>query len=179
MHSLMRTSRYSSDEKLWIMISHLSLLVGLGGFGGPPLGGLFSSIGMSKYWGQLIAYLFLAFLVFLFFKFLESRGKSSLRDSDWFGRGDYSLGVILCMMKHFCVLLFFLALLNAKPVTAAMVTASREKQIKELGSALFPTFPVVNHNVFVYSFVGPYLKKGWKWVLLEPISAAPAPRTTF
>jgi hypothetical protein len=155
------------------------LIVTISGFGAPPLGGLFSSIGLGKYWGQMMAYLFLAFLVFLFFKFLDSRGKSTLRDSEWFGRGEYPLGILLCMLKHMSIVVFVMALVNSKSVTAATVAASRENQIKEFGSAIFPTFPVINHGMFVNSFAGPHLRKRLKWVLLNPVGPKVQPRTSF
>ncbi|MFT4688135.1 MAG: hypothetical protein ACKVHO_03630 [Verrucomicrobiia bacterium] len=155
------------------------LIVTLGGFGAGPLGGLFSGIGLGKYWGQMFAYLFLGFLVFLFFKFMDSRGQSKLKDSEWFGRMEYPLGIFLGMLKHLCIVVFFMALVNSKSVTAALVAASRENQIKEFGSEIFPTFPGINHGMFVNSFTGPYLRKGLKWILLDPVGPELQARTTF
>jgi len=152
------------------------MLIGLaGGFAGNLLGSLMFSILGSAYWGQLTGYLLWIFIVAAFFAFLNSKGKGEWKDADWFGRLEYPLGVLGCVLKYFCIILTIMSILNAKHYSAEDIRKDRAWQIEEFGSALFPTFTMLNNTVFNTSFCGPYVKKAFSWAIL-PSAKAPTRR---
>ncbi|MGB0583139.1 MAG: hypothetical protein ACPGVU_25935 [Limisphaerales bacterium] len=153
----------------WMVIALPGGLAGafLGSFLGPMLG--------SAYWGQLTGYLIWIFIVVGFFAFLNSKGASEWKEADWFGKTEYPLGVLGCMIKYFCIVLTVMSLLNANYYTSEMIRRDREWQIEEFGSALFPSFTMLNNTVFNTSFSGPPLKKTFEgWAILP--SAKPLRR---
>ena len=67
-----------------------------------------------------------------------------------------------------------MSLLNANYYTAEMIRKDRAWQIEEFGSALFPSFTMLNNAVFNTSFSGPHLKKTFEgWAILPSAKALP------
>ena len=128
--------------------------------------GLFST---SLYWGQILGFVLWAAMVVGGFSFLASKGKFELGDGDTFGRFEYPLGILGGAIKNFCILLAVISLLNGRYYTAEQIAASRAAQVKEFGSALIPTPPLLSQNVFQSSFFGPKIKKYMSWAMLTPI----------
>lgn len=150
------------------------ILIGLaGGVMGDLLGSLLQmTLSLSNYWSRMIGAFVWIGIIWSVFAFLNSKGISQLKDSDWFGRAEYPLGVVAGVFKLFCILLTVLSLLNGRLYTAQQIQAQREAQIKELGSAIFPTVGMINGAVFKSSYVGPYLKSWFSWAM---ITASPPP----
>ena len=150
------------------------ILIGLaGGTMGDLLGSfLMLILKLSSYWSHMIGTTIWIVVIWGMFAFLKGKGHAQLRDSDWFGKTETPLGIAAGALKSFCILLTVLSLLNGRIYTVEQIRAQRESQIKELGSALFPTVGMINGAVFQTSFVGPYLRAWFGWAM---ITASPAP----
>lgn len=157
---------------------HLPLLKWmLIGLAGGVMGDLFGSIlGMtlklSNYWSRMIGAFMWIGAVWGAFAFLKSKGINQLKDSDWFGKIEYPLGFVAGAAKLFCILLTVLSLLNGRTYTPQQIAAQREAQIKEIGSAMFPTMGMINDAAFNRSFTGPRIRGWCGWAF---ITASPAP----
>ncbi len=90
-----------------------------------------------------------------------------LLGSDIFGRGEYYLGMVSGMVRHACVLLAVLALLNARCFTAVDVRRMQDFQNAEFGSDLFPTLHSVQASIFEKSLVGPWIHDHLDFLLIE------------
>lgn len=150
------------------------LLIGLaGGVMGDLFGSLLQmTLRLSSYWSRMIGGCLWIGAVWGGFAFLRSKGINQLKDSDWFGKIEFPLGIAAGALRTFCILLTVLSLLNGRIYTVEQIRAQREAQIQELGSAIFPTVGMINGAVFRSSFVGPYLLRWFGWAL---ITASPAP----
>lgn len=146
------------------------------GFGGGAMGNLFgsflSSILGSPYWSQLIGYFVWIFIIMIVFAFLNSKGMGEWKNSDWFGRLEYPLGILGGLIKYFCIILTVMSILNAKHYTPAMIKADRDWQIEEFGSTLFPSLTMLNNMIFNTSFSGPNIKRVFGWAILSSAATA-------
>jgi hypothetical protein len=148
-----------------------------GGLMGGLFGSLFRSLlGASPYWSQLFGYVGWLLLVCGGFSYLSSQGKDEAIDGDKFGRMEYPLGILGGMLKHFFILLMVMSFLNARVYTPQQLTADRQAQIEEFGTALFPTRASLYAMAFSTSFFGPRINTVFGWALLQPVMPAIARR---
>lgn len=150
------------------------LLIGLaGGVMGDLFGSLLQmTLSLSSYWSRMIGAVLWIGTGWGVFAFLNSKGINQLKDSDWFGKVEYPLGVVAGALRLFCILLTVMSLLHGRIYTTAQIQAQREEQIQELGSAIFPTVGMINGAVFKSSYIGPRLTRWMGWAF---ITASPAP----
>ena len=80
---------------------------------------LVNTAALSKLPSCIFGYLLLAFAVVFVFMFLKRLLVQSLAESNFFGGGEYYLGMLSGMVRFACMLLAVLALLNAPYYTAA------------------------------------------------------------
>jgi len=140
---------------------------------GGLMGGLFGAglralFGAGPFWSQIIGYSLWILLVCCVFGYLYSKGKDEAIDGDKFGRLEYPLGVLAGVLKGLFILLTVMSFLNGRVYTSQVIEASRANQIKEFGTTLFPTVPMLHHMAFNTSFSGPRLKTAFGWALLQP-----------
>jgi hypothetical protein len=107
----------------------------------------------------LIAYLSLALCVAVIFSLLKRAIGGKLVGSDVFGQGEYYLAMPAGMIRFACMLIFGLALLNARLYSQAEIKAWDAYQKDVYGSSFFPTLNVVQRQVFEDSFTGPYIRQ--------------------
>jgi len=161
---LFRGRRNGMSKELLPLLQWL-VLVPVCGFGYPILGGiLIKSVGLSKLSGFLLAYLALAFAVFLFFSILRHRSDEKLAKSNFFKGVEYYLGMMAGAVRYACVLIFVLALLNARFYTRDEISSALASDKANLGGGLFPGtyFPhlfTIQNAVFKQSLFGPIVKK--------------------
>jgi len=126
---------------------------------------------ISLMWGQVLGYIILMSAVVLVFAILLSKGISQIWDADFFGKGEYYLGMIAGAVRYFCFILVFLSFLNARTYTLQQVEADRRWQIEELGSTLVPTMSIMNYSVFTSSYSGGKIREAFRWILINPASS--------
>jgi uncharacterized membrane protein required for colicin V production len=121
-------------------------------------------------WGKLACYLLgyfgLMFLVYLLFYTLKKHLMPRLTGSNFFGGGEYYLGMASGFIRYACILFVALALLNAPYYTAADIAGSKAFDARWFGGGLagysgdfFPTLQSVQEAVFQKSFTGKYIKE--------------------
>jgi hypothetical protein len=79
--------------------------------------------------------------------------------SDIFGRMEYYLGMAAGMLRYACMLLMFMAFLNAKCVSEAELRRMAKLQKDNFGEISFPTFGSLQQDVFKKSLVGSLTKQ--------------------
>ena len=137
-----------------------------------PLGNLAATTGffdlLSCY---LFAYLGVALLIFALFAMLERRLAPKLTGSDFFGRGEYFLGMGSGMLRFGCILLAGLALLNAREFSPAELRELDRYQQENYGSNVFPGLHNLQEAVFERSLSGAWIKEDLSFLLITPTAA--------
>jgi len=121
-------------------------------------------------WGKLVCYLLsyfsLMFLVHLLFILMKKIFMPRLTGSNFFGSGEYYLGMASGLIRYTCILFVALALLNAPYYTAGDIASSKAYDARWYGGGqqgfsgdFFPTLQSVQEDVFQKSFTGKYIKE--------------------
>jgi uncharacterized membrane protein required for colicin V production len=118
-------------------------------------------------WGKTISdvtgYLALALVIFIFFTVLKTRFTERLVASGFFKGGEYYLGMMAGLIRFACILLFWLALLNAPFYTPQELEVARIQARNTFGGGMmsgsfFPSLHDVQDGVFVQSATGRFIK---------------------
>lgn len=127
----------------------------------------------------IISYLFIALVVFIIFSLLKNRFREKLAGSNTFGSGEYYLGMIAGIVRFACILLFFLALLNAPFYSAAEIAATKAYNnrwygggLKDFSGDFFPSLQQVQAGVFTGSISGPPIKEYLGALLIGGVAPA-------
>jgi uncharacterized membrane protein required for colicin V production len=142
------------------------------GLGYPMLAGALTGFIPDKLWSCIAAYLALALAVFIIFAILQQKFAEMLVKSDFFKGGEYYLGMLAGMVRYACVLLFVLALLNAKVYTPAEIAANQAYVQRWYGGGVYsgnyiPDLHTVQESVFKKSFLGPRIKDNLGMLLIN------------
>jgi uncharacterized membrane protein required for colicin V production len=122
------------------------------------------------------AYLLTAIAIKLVFYVLKRMAGEKLVGSAMFGRLEYYLGMGAGLVRFACIILFALALLNAKQVTKAQLEAQIKYQQDWAGSVYFPPFGSIQRAVFQESLSGKAVKQYLSGQLINVDPAAGAAR---
>ena len=158
--------RRNGMAKEFLPLLQWLVLVPLCGLGYPMLAGVLAGFVPDALWNCLAAYLALALVVFIVFAILKQQFAEKLVKSDFFKGGEYYLGMLAGMVRYACVLLFVLALLNARVYTPAEIAAQTRADQKNFGGGAgsgfqgnyFPHLFQIQAAVFKESFLGPRIK---------------------
>ena len=150
------------------MIKWVTLLLVCAAIYGPA-GGLIAGFGEFDLLPCYVtAYLAMALLMFLLFSILERRLLPRLQGSDFFGRGEYFLGMGSGLLRFASILLVGLALLNAREFSPLEVRAMEQYQEDNYGSQVFPGLHSLQVAVFEHSFAGCFIKDDLGFLLITP-----------
>ena len=105
------------------------------------------------------AYLFTALAIKLFFYVIKRMAGEKLVSGAMFGNLEYYLGMVAGLVRFACIIVFCLALLNAKQVTKAELEAQLKYQQDWAGSIYFPPFGSIQRAVFEESLSGKAVKQ--------------------
>ena len=121
--------------------------------------------GWDKLWCYLLGYLVVMFVVYLIFNLLKKLLMERLTGSNFFGKGEYYMGMISGMIRYLCMTLVALALLNAPYYSLADVMKSQAYNnrwygggMKDYNGDFIPSLDEVQTSVFKNSLVGPFIK---------------------
>ena len=179
-------SREALPVSMWV------ILVLAAGFGHQFLGQWLIQSGMAgKIFGSLAAgntlvylscYLLIVMIVATIFSILGKHFREKISGSNTFGSGEYYLGMIAGTIRYACIIIFFLALLNAPFYSAGEIAANQAYKARWYGGGLsgysgdyIPSLDEVQAAVFKSSFTGPYIKNNMACLLVN--STAPAKKT--
>ena len=168
---LLRGRRNGMAKELLPLLEWL-VLVPVCGLGYSLLAGVLAGSIPDKLWSCVVAYLALALAVFIFFAFLKRQFAEKLEKSNFFKGGEYYLGMLSGMVRYACVLLFVLALLNARIYTPAEIAQQTAYDQKNFGGGsfagnYFPHLFQVQAAVFKDSFVGSSIKNNLGMLLIN------------
>ena len=167
MFGITRGRKRGMSEELLDVLKWIAILV-VGGFCYLPLAVFMSQSSMFSLLSCSIAsYALIITVGLLFVSFLKKHLGDKLVGTDFFGAGEYYLGMAAGGVRYFCILLVFLAFLNARHYSPEEIHASRVYQEQNYGSTIFPTFPGFQQEVFTQSFVGTSTRSYIPMVLIQ------------
>jgi uncharacterized membrane protein required for colicin V production len=131
-----------------------------------------STCGLDKLWSAILGYLSIALVVFFIFSAVKKVLQPRLTGSNFFGGAEYYLGMISGMIRYACIVIFIMALINAKHYTAAELAATKAYNERWYGGGIYsgdyiPDLHNLQDAVYTKSFSGPYIKQYLGVVLIE------------
>lgn len=147
-------------------------IVAAGAFLYQPVGDILRGYiqGLSQLSSYVIAYLLLGGIVTAVFLLLKRAFGGKLIGSDVFGKSEYYLGMPAGMLRFALMLIFGLAILNARFYSRAEILAAQKFQLDNYGSEFFPGLQELQSSVFEKSVAGPPIKKFLSVLLIHPTS---------
>ncbi len=145
-----------------------------------PVGRLFAQIsGAGLLASFLVIYIgFAALLSVLFYLFKRSMGEK-LVSSEVFGSFEYYLGMLAGALRLACIIVFALAILNARRVSDEELTAKIKNQTQELGKVYFPPLGSIQNSVFKGSLSGSLIHDNLAFLLIAPTEPAASHHDTL
>lgn len=156
---LFRGRKRGMSEELLAIFQWLSIVVAAAYFYRPFGLFLVSISGMSRLGCYMAAYLLIAVGIKLLFSSIKRAVGEKLVGSDIFGRMEYYLGMAAGVLRYACMLLMFLAFLNAKYISEGELKRVAKVQKDNFGDISFPTFGSLQQDVFKKSLVGSLTKQ--------------------
>ncbi len=131
-----------------------------------------NSLGTGKVASALLGYCTPALGTWLVFYVLKGIFVPKLTGSNFFGGGEYYLGMLSGMIRFACMVVAVLALLNAPCYTAEEIKAHNAYVQRWFGGGIysgnyFPTVDNVQEQVFKKSLTGPYIKNYLGTLLID------------
>jgi len=140
---------------------------------------LANSAGLTKSQSAILGYALLALAVVLVFMMFKKLLGHHMGENNFFGGGEYYLGMMAGTVRFACMMLAVLALLNGPYYTPAELQARKDYNnrwygggMKEYSGDYIPDIPTVQTSVFKKSFLGPYLKDYLGPILVETAPAS-------
>jgi hypothetical protein len=122
----------------------------------------------------ITAYLAIALLVFIIFSFIKNAFKEKVAGTNVFGSSEYYLGMTSGVVRYACMIVFFLALLNAPVYSTAEIQARAAYNNRWYGGGLegysgdfIPTVDEVQASIFKKSLIGPPIKNDLSVLLID------------
>jgi uncharacterized membrane protein required for colicin V production len=165
---LLRGRKHGMSEELMGLLKWLAVVAGCA-FVYEPAGEWFAkSSPFSLLASFLMVYIAAAMLILGFFALFKHQIGGKLLGSDIFGRAEYYLGMGSGVVRLSCMLLAFLALLNARYFSPMEVRAMEKFQDDLYGSNYFPTWHTAQAVVFEKSISGPWIREHLSFLLIKP-----------
>jgi len=155
-------------------------IVFLGALACDPLGRMFADFsGLNPTLTYITAYLLTAIGIKILFVLIRRMTGEKLVGNTMFGNMEYYLGMGAGMVRFACILLFALALINAKHYTKAEIDAKLKHQQDWAGSIYFPPFGVIQQTIFEESLTGRAVKQflSAQLINVDPAAAGGATET--
>jgi uncharacterized membrane protein required for colicin V production len=117
---------------------------------------------------SLASYLGLALIITIFFALVGRSLGGKIIGSDAFGGAEYYLGIFSGIVRFACMLIFGLALLNARLFSQVEITERNQFVKQNFDADFFPSLFQVQDNVFKESLSGPVIQKNLDFLLIKP-----------
>jgi len=155
-------------------------IVFLGALACDPLGRMFADFsGLNPTLTYITAYLLTAIGIKILFVLIRRMTGEKLVGNTVFGNMEYYLGMGAGVVRFACILIFALALLNAKHYTKAEIEAKLKYQKDWAGSIYFPPLGEIQQTIFEDSLTGRAVKQFMSAQLInvDPSAAGAATET--
>jgi uncharacterized membrane protein required for colicin V production len=120
----------------------------------------------------VLAYVSVVLLVFFIFYFIKHSLKADVGGSNFFGGGEYYLGMFSGIIRYACIATFFLAILHAPVYTKKDIADIKSYNKRNFGGGLYegnylPDISSTQQSVFQESFLGPFIDKYCGVILIQ------------
>lgn len=169
---IFRGRRNGMTKEFLPLLLWLGIVIG-GGLGYPLVAQLYSSYcGLGKLWSALLGYVSITMVVLFIYSLLKKPLLPRLTGSNIFGGAEYYLGMFSGLIRYACIVLFFMALINAKYYTAGDIAAKKAYNARWYGGGIYsgdyiPDLNSLQDAVYKKSFTGPYIKQYADIMLIE------------
>lgn len=136
-----------------------------------PVADFIAAAWFTRLFSSYAAYLLIAALIAGAAAVLNRSIGGKLVGSDVFGKSEYYLGIVAGGARYACVLLFGLALLNARFFTAQELEQHRLQVQRDFGGDFFPGLHQAQTAVFKNSLAGPPIRDHLGFLLIKPVPA--------
>jgi len=165
---IVRGRKRGISEELLDVIKWVLILAGAAYFYEPLGTALAQNSVFSLLSCYVAVYAVIAGVVLGIFAYLRRRIGDKLIGSDAFGSGEYYLGMAAGLFRYACILLVILAFMNARYFSPEEIQASQQYQEKNYGSQFFPSFWVLQSEVFSKSLTGTFARDHLSLLLIRP-----------
>ena len=138
------------------------------------VGKVFGSAVTASTAASIFCYIFIAATIFMAFSPVRTKFREKATANNTFGSGEYYLGMTAGCIRFACILLFFLAILNAPVYSAEEIAAQKAYNQRWYGGGqagfsgdFFPSLPEVQADVFNSSFSGRIIRDDLAMILLR------------
>ena len=126
----------------------------------------------SKLASALLGYLSITAVLFLIFTPIKQTLNKRAENGGLFGGSEYYLGMLSGLVRYAAIIVFALALLNARSYTAAEIAAKKAYNERWYGGGLYsgnylPDLHTAQDAVFKQSFSGPYIQNYLGMLLIQ------------
>ena len=164
---LQRGRKHGMSQEIILVLKWLGIIV-VGGMGYAVVGDIVTdNTVFTHLTAYLMAYSAIALGITVAFWVITKLAKGKLVGSDIFGSGEYYLGMIAGVVRYACILIFGLALLNARLYSEKEISDDLKFQNDVYGSNFFPKLYTVQDDVFHKSFLGPQIHDSLGFLLIK------------
>lgn len=170
-----RGRKHGLSQELVIMIQWVVIIFACA-FLHQPLGEFlasFPALNLSLLFSLVTSYIIVAMVTKISFALIKRSAGGKLVGSDVFGAGEYYFGMAAALVRYACMVIFAMALLNAKLISEAEAKATVASQIKLYDKDYFSVFRIepLQSEVFGESFSGRFVRGQLGFLLIKPTEA--------
>jgi uncharacterized membrane protein required for colicin V production len=165
---VVRGRKRGMSEELLDVLKWL-LVVVVAGYAYKPLGEILAGNSVfSTFFSYVAAYAVTVLLLIGFFSYLRPRVGEKIVESDFFGSGEYYLGMAAGALRYACIILVLLALFNARQYTPQEIKDENQFQEVNFGDIRFPTMITLQRAIFEKSLTGSLSRTYLAPFLIQP-----------
>ena len=171
-----RGRKHGMSEELMYLTQWIAMIVGAA-FAYEPAGRFIAAQSVfSLLFCYILAYILTAIAIKILFSLIKRAVGGKLVGSNLFGPAEYYLGMGAGILRFACMVILFLALLNARHITSAEIKATAAYNRKYFGGEMnsgtfFPDLHTIQQQVFEKSFLGPKTCDSIARLLIKPTEA--------
>lgn len=126
----------------------------------------------------IAAYVFVGCMVYGLLGNLKKKLDDTFQEGDYFGSGEYYLGMTSGVIRFTCILIALLAVMNSRIITKAERDATLKMQEKNFEGIRFPTYGEIQNDVLLESATGNFVRAYLPHFLIHTVNDndAPAPK---
>jgi uncharacterized membrane protein required for colicin V production len=121
----------------------------------------------------LISYVFIGTMVYALLGKLKPMLDKTFQDGDYFGGGEYYMGMTSGVIRFTCIIVALLAMMNARIITKSERDATLRMQEKNFEGVRFPTYGEVQYAMLFESTSGSFIRDYMSNFLIQSINMAP------
>lgn len=123
----------------------------------------------------LAAYVFVGCVVYGLLGNLKKKLDDKFQEGDYFGKGEYYLGMASGVIRFTCIMICLLAIMNSRIITKAERDATLKMQKQNFEDIRFPTYGEVQYAMLFDSSTGNFIRAYLPHFLITPVNFNDAP----